>query len=257
LLLLLRILIVLALVALIARLILDPSQLSIFEGAKAHHVVLLDDSGSMQDRWGETTAFQEAQAIVRKLVAEGARRPQTQTFSLILLSRPDEEYIPQTDVDDRLVTQLESRLETLRCTHRALDLVQGLEAAGKLLSEDVAMMKHLHVLSDFRKQNWEGGKALSAAVKKLDEAGVAVTFLKTVPERHANLGITDLSGDVSVAAVGVPLRLHVTVTNFGDKEVKDVRLSVIQDGRKQPRSIPARARRGSGAGSWPSPRGGC
>ena len=238
LLLLLRILIVLALVALIARLILDPSQLSIFEGAKAHHVVLLDDSGSMQDRWGETTAFQEAQSVIRKLVAEGARRPQTQTFSLILLSRPDEEYIPQTDVDDRLVTQLESRLENLRCTHRSLDLVQGLEAAGKLLAEDVAMMKHLHVLSDFRKHNWESGGAIGSTIKKLDDAGVAVTLLKTVPERHANLAITDLSGDLSVAAAGIPVRLHVTVTNFGDKDVRDVRLSILQDGRKQPRSIP-------------------
>ena len=80
LLLLLRILIVLAIVALIARLILDPMQLSLFRGAKAHHVILLDDSGSMRDRWGETNAFKEGLDVVRKVVAEGARRPNTQKF---------------------------------------------------------------------------------------------------------------------------------------------------------------------------------
>ena len=49
-LLLLRILLVLGLLLLIARLILDPSQLSVFRGARSHHLVLLDDSGSMRDR---------------------------------------------------------------------------------------------------------------------------------------------------------------------------------------------------------------
>ena len=53
LLLLLRIMLVLLLMALIARLVLDPSQLSLFQGAKSHHVILLDDSGSMRDRLGD------------------------------------------------------------------------------------------------------------------------------------------------------------------------------------------------------------
>ena len=44
LLLLLRILLVLGLMLLIARLILDPSQLSVFRGARSHHMVLLDDN---------------------------------------------------------------------------------------------------------------------------------------------------------------------------------------------------------------------
>ncbi|MCA9118143.1 MAG: BatA domain-containing protein, partial [Planctomycetaceae bacterium] len=73
LLLLLRILIILGLTALIARLILDESQLSMFRSARTHHFVLLDDSGSMRDRWGETTAFDEALGVVRRLAAEAAR----------------------------------------------------------------------------------------------------------------------------------------------------------------------------------------
>ncbi len=75
-LLLLRIAIVAGLLVLISRLVLDPSALWAFRGGKSHHVVLLDDSGSMRDRWGETSAFREGLAIVRRLVAEGARRPE-------------------------------------------------------------------------------------------------------------------------------------------------------------------------------------
>ena len=72
LLLLLRIAIVAGILLLIARLELDPSTLWAFRGGKSHHVVLLDDSGSMRDRWGETSAFKEGLAIVRRLAAEGA-----------------------------------------------------------------------------------------------------------------------------------------------------------------------------------------
>ena len=72
LLLLLRMGIVAALVLLIARFIVDPGQLSIFRGAKAHHVVLLDDSASMRDRWDETSAFTEGLNVVKELLSAGA-----------------------------------------------------------------------------------------------------------------------------------------------------------------------------------------
>src|SRR5690606_7286841 len=97
LLLLLRILIVMAIVALIARLILDSRTFALLGNNRAQHVVLLDDSGSMRDRWDETTAFDEARAVVQRLVAEGARRPNTQQFTLILLSNPEQPIFSQED----------------------------------------------------------------------------------------------------------------------------------------------------------------
>ena len=71
LLLLLRILIVSGLVMLISRLILDPAQMSIFRGAQSHHVVLLDDSMSMRDRWEDTNGFAQAIKIVHQIAAGG------------------------------------------------------------------------------------------------------------------------------------------------------------------------------------------
>src|SRR6516165_159248 len=53
LLLLLRILAVAALVALVARPLIDPESFSLFRGQKTHHFVLLDDSRSMRDRVGD------------------------------------------------------------------------------------------------------------------------------------------------------------------------------------------------------------
>ena len=119
-LLLIRILIVLFLMALISRLILDPSELSLFQGTRSHHVVLVDDSGSMQDQLSESTAFEEALDVVKKLVAEGANRPGTQKFTMLLLSRPDQPIFTQQEVDQQFQVELDSRLERMKCSHLSL-----------------------------------------------------------------------------------------------------------------------------------------
>src|SRR5262245_19803612 len=63
LLLLLRLLVVAALVMLVARPLLNPEQFALLRGQKTHHVVLLDDSGSMGDRWGETSALESGKEV--------------------------------------------------------------------------------------------------------------------------------------------------------------------------------------------------
>ncbi len=240
LLLLLRIGVIILLVGLIARMELNPERLSIFRGAaKAHHLVLLDDSGSMRDRWGETSAIDEAVNIIKKLNSEGSRRPDTQKFTLLLLSNPDEPVVLARDINEQFAKELDARLETLRrrCTHQALDLARGMDAARKLLAGEKGAIQHLHVISDFRLVDWQNPGGLRSTVASLDEAGVTVNLVRTVPDQHENLAVTELSGDVQVAAAGVPLRLKVAVKNLGRQLAKDVRLSVIQDGQKLPFTI--------------------
>ena len=90
LLLLLRILIVLALLALIARLVLDPSQMSLFRGQKVHHFVVLDDSGSMRAVSSGKASFEDAKDVLRTFVRKGADLAVNQQLTLVLLSDPDQ-----------------------------------------------------------------------------------------------------------------------------------------------------------------------
>ncbi len=239
LLLLLRILIVAAIVMLISRLILDPSQMSIFRGARSHHVVLLDDSLSMRDRWGETSSFSEALKIVNRLVAGGAEQPNTQKLTLLRLSRPEQPVLSERDVNNDFVTELSTKLDqqAFPCTHQALDLVPGLQAARKLLAEERGTIQHLHVISDFRERDWQDQKAISAAIDELTSAGVAVNLVRTVPEQHANLAVTQLSGDIQVAAADVPLRLKVAVKNTSTQVANEVRLALFDNDEKIPVSV--------------------
>ncbi len=239
LLLLFRVLIVALIALLISRLIVDPSQLTLFQGAKSHHVFLLDDSGSMRDRVGEETAFDQAKAVILKLVSEGARRPGTQRFTLLLMSQPDSTFanLGERDINTQLVEELSAKLEALECTHQRVDLVAGLEAAGQRLADDRSAAQHLHVLSDFRKSDWVGASTVSETIKSLDESEVSISFIRAVSDGHENLGITSLTGAVEVAAAGIPVQLAVAVQNYGQREANDVRLSVIADGERLPLNL--------------------
>jgi hypothetical protein len=234
LLLLLRILAVAALVMLVARPLVDPEQFSLFQAQKSHHLVLLDDSGSMRDRGEEASAFDAALNVVRKIAGEGERKPDTQTLTLLLASNPTQPVYTQENLNKDFLGRLETGLKALRCSHRAFDLAAGCEAARKLLADLPGAARSFHLISDFRRQDWDDNAALAAAIREMDLDKVTVNLVKTVAESHANLGITSLTGSVDVAAVNVPLRLSVTVRNYGEQVAQDVRLTVLVDGQKRP-----------------------
>lgn len=237
LLLLLRIIIVLAIMALIARLVIDPSEMSLFQGARSHHVVLLDDSGSMRDQIGEESAFESALDVVRRLASEGSRRPGTQKFTLINLSRPDQPLFTQREVDENFQVELETRLEGLQCSHQSLELQNGLDGARNMLLEDRAAIRHLHIISDFRKADWQEQQSIGRLARELDSAGVSLNLVKIVAQPNQNIGITSLAGHVQVAAAGVPVRFSVMVKNFGDQVASRVGVSILQDSQKLPLAV--------------------
>lgn len=234
LLLLLRLIVIAALVMLIARPLLNPEQFALLRGQKAHHVVLLDDSGSMGDRWGETSAFDSGKEVIRKIAAEGERKPDTQALTLILATNPDQPVLNQENLNREFTARLEATLNGLRGSHRRVDLAAGVAAANRMLSEHPGGARSFHLISDFREEDWNDDSALVEAVRQMRNDKIAVNLVKTVPDAHANLGITNLDGAIDVAAANVPLRLSATVRNYGEQVAKEIRLSVLIDGKKLP-----------------------
>jgi len=236
LLLMLRIGAVLGIVALIARPYFDPGQLQLLRGERSHHLVILDDSLSMQDRTGGKSAFEEGIAVVNRLAEEGARRSGTQTMTLLLLSKPSEPVLTQVSLDSPVLSDLQSRLEKLHCRHQPGNITTGLTEAVEHLRHPAAS-KTLHLISDFRERDWDQGKAYAAVARLLKDQEATINLIRAVPAEHENLGITRIDGDLHSAAVRVPLRLSCTVKNFGKQVAKEVSLIVSQDERKLPLSI--------------------
>ncbi len=241
LLLLLRILIVLALLALIARMIFSQAAFKSLGAAKAHHLVLLDDSGSMRQKWDETSAFKEGIKTIKSMVAEGTKRPDTRTFSLVLLSNPSQPLISNADINKVLVKELESKLSNLECSHRSLNLVKGLEIAGEILTNSKGAAKTLHVISDFRNDDWKNRSAIADSVAELDDAKISVNLIRSLPNEKgdvANLAITNLSGDTQSAKPGIAVEFRMRVFNYSKVVVKNVRADIFQDGKKMPGKTP-------------------
>lgn len=239
LLLLLRIAMIALIVALVARLVTDPSQLSIFQGARSQHVIVLDDSASMLDREGEKTAFDIAKDAIRRIVAEGARRPGSQSLSLILMSAPEQVVsgLSERVIDEPLLTEITSRLESLTCTHQYCNPALALEGAQRRLMEQRTSVRQVHVLSDFRKSNWIDNKGAIAVLQGMDKASIGVNLVRCVGQTHENLGLTELGGAVEVAAAGVPVSLSATVRNGGTREAANVSASIFVDGTRLPRTV--------------------
>ena len=237
LLLLLRILIILAIVALLARIFLNSSQLSMFQGAQSHHVILLDNSGSMKQRGeaGGEDAFSSALKVVRKLVAKGADQPGTQKLSLILLSDPNEPFFYKRDVDEALLNDLADKTETLKrlCLNRQLPILTGIKAAKELLDEDQAAIKYLHVLSDYRSDDWLEREEPSLTLKEITEDKVSVNLVRTVKDPGSNLVITLLEAE-KVTSTDIPIELRVMIKNTGDKLVENIPVTVKLDGVRIP-----------------------
>jgi len=233
-----RIIIILLIIALISRFTADASTLAMFQDAAAHHVVVLDDSGSMLDRSGESTAFDQAREVIKKLVVSGSRRKgEKQKFTLILLSEPDDTLagFSERNFDDNLPAELTDFLDGLDCTVARGDMAKGIESARSRLVDDKSAARHLHIISDFRNVDWVGDSALAGSIKKLDEAEVHVNLVRSVGvDPHANLSVVKLNGDLQSAAEGVLTEFHVSVTNHGAVEAKDVPVYVALDGTRLP-----------------------
>ncbi|MFZ5829065.1 MAG: BatA domain-containing protein, partial [Planctomycetota bacterium] len=55
----------------------------LFGAVNTHHILLLDDSFSMSDRWADTSAFDEAKKVVLRMGVQAAERAEPQTMTLL------------------------------------------------------------------------------------------------------------------------------------------------------------------------------
>lgn len=235
LLLLLRILIILAIVALLARLFLSSTNLSMFQGAQSHHLVLLDNSGSMKQTSGDVSAYDNALKVIKKLITEGTEQPGSQKLSLILLSEPADRFFYSRDINEELLNDFVDKMPTLKKKglNKRLSFNEGIQEARKLLDEDQTAIKHLHILSDFRDSDWLQQAEPASTIKQLTESKISVELVRTIVNQTENLAITNLQTEKSTSTK-IPIQLNATIKNHGLKEAKDIPVTIKLDGVKIP-----------------------
>jgi hypothetical protein len=239
-LLLLRIAAILLLIAMLAQLVTQQRYEGIFGNRVTHHYLLLDDSYSMTDRAGGSTAFERALNFVSQLGTEAGRQELPQRFTLIRFSRAamasneaaansDTELVADLNaarVDSEFQARLESLRRTLRPSQTAARPNAALQTVRNLMEQNGQETRIVYLVSDFRSNQWETTREIQQLLGDLEQSDTQLEFVNCVSSQRSNLAITDLQPAQETRAAGVPLAVNVEVTNFGVEAAQNVPLKV-------------------------------
>ena len=259
LLLLLRMAVVAAVVMAVAQPILRDKWSGWFGSGKTHHIVLLDDSYSMSDTHGEKNLFDSAKDVTRRIVATASDRQRAQALTLARFSRlavsdatkesegtspaangdsektnTENQYgfdFASVDINPALLQKLEEQLGTMKVSELSTSVKDVLRVIEPLLSGDQTDEDRVvYLITDFRDRDWTAGETIRAALENLVGNRTRIELIDCSLGESANLAITQIKQVPGVLASGVPCLLEATVRNYGKAPVRNVTLSIDQDG---------------------------
>ena len=233
----LRCLAVLALALLVSRLLINPAQLGVgaLATARTEHVVLLDDSPSMdavQGNRGEFVAVRDA--IVRFAEALSVSDA-GDSLTLLRTSAPSTPVLNGLILSPETVDQVRATLAAVGVSTRSANPEAALASVNDLLSEREPGNRRLYVISDFREHEW--GKEATAERASVDERLVEVAdrvqevvLVDSGVEITRNRSLTELRCLESVVLRGVPVRMQATVRNRGQLDMEGGALTLSVGG---------------------------
>jgi hypothetical protein len=211
-----------------------------FSTGKTHHIVVLDDSFSMSDRWSDTSAWEQGKSVIARIGDRVAKDSHPQTLTLLRFSqaartatgtRPD---LLDEPVDSRFGQRLRDILAKLEVSQTAVGPQPALETILQLLGDPDDSQRLVYLLSDFRTKEWNEPGELKAHLKRLREADAELRLIRCVDKARPNLAVTGLVPGAGIHATGVPLSMEVTVANFGQTSARDVPVLLETDGHQRP-----------------------
>lgn len=233
--LLLRTLAVLFLVALVTRPQFGGGSLL---GSRTHHVVVLDDTGSMTQRSGSTSLFERGQDRVRALVEDLAQRRGGDLFSVVRTSRPEQPDLWAQRIGPELGRRVGALTKEWSVTDGTANLGEVLRAAiQRSASQQDAARTEFYVVSDQRARDWasDDDKPLPALLTALggmrpDQDHLTVL---AVGGQHPNLAVTDVRLVDRMAIAGIATALAVEVQNLGLDPTMPTTVAVEVDGQSR------------------------
>ena len=247
-----RMAVVAVLVLMLAHLVLRNEWLSLLGRGTTHHLVLLDDSYSMSDRWDDTTALAEGKRAVQAIVDQAAQQSDTQLITLLrfseaaALSAGAQPKVFAEQINDTFRSKLESLLAGWEPSQTDVGPADALKAIPRLPLEKNEETLIVYLVSDFRNRQFASATDIRKLLADLKEKEhvAQIHLVRCVREARPNLAITSLVPESGVRAAGVEMWMSVTVANYGDAPARGVTVQLEQDGDALPAlvldDIPAR-----------------
>lgn len=233
LLLLLRMAVVAAVVAMLAGLITN-DQAAFLGGQATHHFVLVDDSISMADRGSDGRAFDQASQALRRIAEQLSKRPTDQKVTLVRFSQTTKQMGEGESAADLNAVTVDSEFtETMEEAKRRFDVTQlaigpgaAMQFAEKLVGNAAERRRVAYLLSDFRADEWNQSAEMKEALRALRKQDCEVHLIRCTDSQHQNLSIEEVVPESGTLAAGVPLLVNVTVKNHGPSAAQQVAIRV-------------------------------
>src|SRR4051794_35114179 len=244
--------VVAVLVLMLSHLVLRNEWLSLLGRGTTHHLVLLDDSYSMSDRWNETTALDEGKRAVQSIVDQAAQQSDAQLVTLLRfseaakLSAGAQPKVFAERINDAFRSRLESLLASWEPSETDVGPAEALKAIPRLPLADSEQSLVVYLVSDYRARQFTSATEIRKLLADLKEKEHVsqIHLVRCVREARPNLAIKSITPESGVRAAGVEMWMSVTVANFGNEPARGVTVQLEQDGDALPSlvldDIPAR-----------------
>lgn len=190
--------------------------------ALPHVVVVIDNTASMNQSVGVTTAFSEA----KKKAAEMLRQlPSGSAVSVLALSE-------QTDViveNSKECLAAAVKLEALSAGEGAASIRDGLAKAKDVLERSGSARGEIYILSDFQKYTWlRNSEEISQAAQLVSDLGTHHTlyFVDCAGEVEYNDAVMRLAPVDPILSAHLPMKFVADIRRYG-KAPADTKANVI------------------------------
>jgi hypothetical protein len=219
---------------------------SLFGGGRLH-VVLVDDSLSMDDRAGAgeparatAGAFDRGLRVAQQVADDAAARGDELVLGLFSEVAGDERrdafLVPRQPLGPEAIAGVREAIGRARRSWLGTGPRPALDRAAALAADAGEGGCTLWLVSDFRLRDWTDEEA-AAAIRRLADEGAAIRLVDCASEPATdavNLSLTRLEAVGGVPATGVIVPLEVEVRNDGPGTARDVQLELREDGAGRP-----------------------
>ncbi len=200
-------------------------------GQPVHKIIVLDASYSMGFRAGESTLFDQAREIARKIVEAAA---QGDAINVVRLSNLPPLVVVQNPSFQP--ADVIGELDQLQLPHGRGDLAACFKKIDELLQLAPHIpRKEVYFLSDFQRSAWTADSAvelgqLRTELKRLDELA-ALVLIDVGPAAADNRAVVSFAAQEPFATVGRPVRFKAAARNFGGQRGEGLTFDLLVDGK--------------------------
>jgi hypothetical protein len=224
-----RTLLVLAIVAAMAKPFLE-SFGNVITGRRTHRVLVLDGSLSMGYSTGGVSRFDQAKALAAQIVKDSR---QGDAISVVLMGQPPRVIIGDPSPN---LTEVQKEIAELSLPHGATDLGATFETIDRVFDVSPIPQKEMIFLTDMQKTSWSrpaaaSSDALDRALARLEARRPRSVIIDLGREGSENRAITDLCVETPVVTAGSSVAIRAVLRNFGPSRADGVLVRLTLDDR--------------------------